>query len=316
MGRIASFLLVLGCLLTGCGSSSSPVAAPTSAEAAVAATANPQVASYTVGVPSAGSVKVQFGTTTSYGRSTSSVSATGAGSVNVLVAGMLASTTYHMQAVFTSSTGDVTKDEDRTFTTGPVPSKFSATFKATTAPGQTPQPGIELVNGVSSPGLPGPVATDLSGNVIWTYPNEDNENGQSAQAVRLLDNGHMVLLVGQNSSVLLSNTAGIDAASELREIDLAGTAIRSLSIGALNTALAKAGFGVVGGGFSHEVLPLSNGHFLTLVTTLKSVTLTGGDFANDGAGGCGGGSGCELAASMGVELIRSPGCESAPIQLS
>ncbi len=279
MRQIASLFVALPSLfLFGCGSSSNPsVPPPTlSADTAVAGTANPQVANYTVGVPSAGSVTVRFGTSTSYGRSTSSVSATGAGAVSVLVAGMLANTTYHMQATFTSSAGQVVADQDRTFTTGAVPAKFVATFKATTASGQTPQPGVEMLEGIASPGgLPGPVVTDLSGNVIWTYPNTDNANGQSALSVRMLPNGHMSLLVGQNSSFLLGNAAGVDATSEIREIDLAGTTIRSLSIGALNAELAKNGFAVVGGAFSHELLPLSNGHFLTLVTTLKSVTLTG-----------------------------------------
>ena len=253
------------------------MSAPTlGADTAVAGTANPQVANYTVGVPSAGSVTVKFGTGTSYGRSTSSVAATGAGAVSVLVAGMLANTTYHMQATFTSSAGQVVADQDRTYTTGALPAKFVATFKAATASGQMPQPGVEMLEGIASPGgLPGPVVTDLNGNVIWTYPNADNANGQSALSVRMLPNGHMSLLVGQNSSFLLGNKAGVDAASEIREIDLAGTTIRSLSIGTLNTELAKNGFPVVGGAFSHELLPLSNGHFLTLVTMLKSVTLTG-----------------------------------------
>ena len=286
VGKPFLVVLVGGVFLAGCGSSGVSVRATAFSDATgVTVTSNPQVAKYTIGVPSTGSVKVQFGVDTSYGRSTWSVPAASAGPVSILVAGMLAQTTYHMQAVFTSSTGQVLTDTDRTFTTGAVPSKFVTTFAATTASGQTPQPGIEMLQGIASPGgLPGPVATDLQGNVIWTYTNTDDANGISAVSVRMLSDGNLILVVAHNSSLLLGNSTGIDAPSELREVDLAGDTVRSLSITDLNTRLAANGFAVVAGGYSHEVLPLSNGHFLLLVTTLKAVTLAGGFGADGGAG--------------------------------
>lgn len=269
-------LFLLGCGSNSVSTSSKPVTSATSST--VSTTNNPQVASYTYQALSTGTVKIQFGTDTTYGRSTWSVPATAAAPVTILVAGMLANTTYHMQAIFTDTDGVRNFDADHTFATGALPASNTAVITAATVSGQTPQPGIELVNGIAGVvggGLAGPVATDLSGNVIWTYPNADIADVISDYPVRLLDNGNILMLVSHSSSTLLANTTGIDTISEIRQVDLAGNTVQSLSITDLNTRLAAHGFTFTGGGFSHEILPLANGHFLTFVTTLKSVTLTG-----------------------------------------
>ena len=242
----------------------------------VATTANSQVANYTYKVPSAGFVTVNFGTTTSYGRSTAPVRSAGAGPASVLVAGMLANTVYHMQAVFTSATtGASTADADQTFTTGGLPCKFTSAITATTTAGQTPQPGIEMLDGVNFGGLPAPAATDLNGNIIWTYPFPDQTSGISAFPIRLLSNGDMIMIVAHNSSALLTNKTGTDSASEIREIDLAGDTIRSLTIAQLNASLAAHGFPLSVGGYSHDIVQLANGHLLVIATLEKSVTLNG-----------------------------------------
>ena len=72
----------------------------------VAATSNPQVALYTITPPFAGTVTVNFGPTTSYGKQTWSVaSPAGGGPVSIEVAGMLGSTAYHLQAAVTLADG-------------------------------------------------------------------------------------------------------------------------------------------------------------------------------------------------------------------
>jgi arylsulfate sulfotransferase len=66
----------------------------------VSPTNHPLVARYTITVPDGSRVSIQFGLTTAYGTSTWQVDApTGGGEVSILVAGMLASTTYHMAAL-------------------------------------------------------------------------------------------------------------------------------------------------------------------------------------------------------------------------
>ena len=155
------------------------------------------MADYTYTAPGAGSVVVQFGPTTSYGRRTSAVTTTAAGRVSILVAGMLATTTYHMQAVYTAANGATDSDPDQTFTTGSVPAKFVGTVTASTTSGRTPQPGIEMLNGLGilTSTMPSLFATDLSGNIIWTYPFSDQASGLVALPVRMLSNGDLLLFV-------------------------------------------------------------------------------------------------------------------------
>jgi hypothetical protein len=122
-------------------------------------TNNPQVARYTMTLPFPGSMIVKFGTTSNYDLSTWTQSTdTAGGQVSILVAGMKASTPYHMAATIQFSNGITVTDEDHTFTTGAVPnySGFNLALTTTTTPGITPQPGLELLNP-----LAGIVVTDL-----------------------------------------------------------------------------------------------------------------------------------------------------------
>ena len=83
----------------------------------VSATANPQVALYSVNLPYPGSVTVDFGLTTAYGAKTWIQTAATAGPVSILVAGMLPLRTYHLQATITLPNGIALKDADQVFNT-------------------------------------------------------------------------------------------------------------------------------------------------------------------------------------------------------
>ena len=62
----------------------------------------------------------------------------------------------------------------------------------------------------------------------------------------------------------------------LREIDLAGNTVRELSIQELNARLAAKGFNLNAALMHHEVLPLTNGHWLVLVNEVRALSgLTG-----------------------------------------
>jgi hypothetical protein len=89
----------------------------------VAATQNPLVASYSIVVPAGTSVQVQFGLDTSYGFSTSMIQTSTGGTVTLLVAGMRAGTTYHMQAIVDLIGGAQLLDTDHSFTTGSIPAE-------------------------------------------------------------------------------------------------------------------------------------------------------------------------------------------------
>ena len=163
----------------------------------VASTNNPQVALYTVNLPFPGSVTVNFGTDTTYGRKTWTKTSPVAGPVSILVAGMLGKTLYHLQAAVQFSNGVTTADVDHTFTTG-APT-VTPSLAVTTTPGQTPAPGIEQLTLISSPGVGYPfglAVTDLQGNVLWSYAPPADTSGYSIQGAKMLPNGHYLLSIG------------------------------------------------------------------------------------------------------------------------
>lgn len=143
--------------------------------ASVTPTSHPLVALFTIGAPSNTTVEVEFGTDTTYGRNTSPLPAPpGGGQLSILVAGMKASTTYHMRARIRFSDGKWITTQDQTFPTGALPSGVLPTITASTVPGQTPSPGVELVNVIDPVGVS--VVADFEANVLWYYDNSADEN--------------------------------------------------------------------------------------------------------------------------------------------
>jgi hypothetical protein len=138
---------------------------------------------------------------------------------------MLASTTYHMQAVVKMGDGSNYTDGDHTFTTGAIPADRLPNLSTQLTGVGTPSPGIELLSlqpfnpkGGGNPLLA--VATDLAGNVIWYY---DLPANTAPFPIKPLPNGHMLVLAapfeGQTGEV-----------NDLREIDLAGNIIHQVTI--------------------------------------------------------------------------------------
>ncbi len=243
---------------------------PGIANAAVAPTQNPLVAQYTLttALGCSGQVMVEFGPDASYGKSTAWYPASAASqTTTILVAGMKASTTYHMRAQAQALCAGGTNSFDTgdvTFTTGPLPgtqtASSSAQFPAISVtlptPGLTPSPGVELLS-LTSPG-PQALVTDLQGNVIWYCPG-------NAEPVKPLQNGHFIIVRPLN----------------LQEVDLACNVVRSVSYTQVNQSLQANGYdftippplGLNGGNpFHHDVLVLPNGHWIALCEIAKSFT--------------------------------------------
>ncbi|HZZ38931.1 MAG TPA: aryl-sulfate sulfotransferase [Acidobacteriaceae bacterium] len=257
----------LGAILLGCGASANEVAG------AVAATANPQVASYTVHTNGEAAVTISFGKTNAYGLRTgvTSIPAPG-GTASIYVAGMQANTLYHMQATVEFADGRVVTDQDHSFTTSAYKSILLPVVTATTTPGQVPQPGIEIVNSINSPIMIS--ATDLSGNLIWSY--DPGDVGVSAwQAPKLLPNGDFIALAATSSSQAQTTLPGPGDGNLVREFDLAGNTVKQITMGQLNSELAANGYNLQLLVFSHDVTVLPNGHWLLLANTQKSVVLNG-----------------------------------------
>lgn len=239
----------------------------------VVPTQNPQVAEYSIYLPAPGAITVDFGKTTSYGLNTWSFptpSANG-GQINALVAGMLGQNRYHMQAQVVLNDGATLSDIDHTFGTGTPP--VTSPVKITT--NSNPQPGIEMWNTLI-PTESAPVfATDLSGNVIWTYPGQGSIL-DTIQGIQLLPNGHLLLLISYLSSLTQSAANGAPGTINLvREIDLAGNTIRQITMDQLNQSLAANStlYDEIGNlslkSFHHNVLALPNGHWVLMAALVK-----------------------------------------------
>jgi arylsulfate sulfotransferase len=236
---------------------------------------NPQVARYSLYLPAPGKMDVEFGKTASYGLNTWQVPTTSAngGQVETYVAGMLGNTTYHMRAQVTLNNGATYNDADHTCLTGTPPA--TSAVNVTTASGATPQPGIELWNTIQPASDSQAFATDLSGNVIWTYSYSHSSNDY-IQGVQLLPDGDLLMVISYLSSI----TTGLSPSvlNEVREIDLAGNTVNGLTVAQLNQKLAAENFHDAEGNvyqlgsFHHAVLPLRNGHLVLLATYVRELS--------------------------------------------
>jgi arylsulfate sulfotransferase len=227
----------------------------------VTSTANPLVANFALVAPIGASVQVQFGTTTSYGLITSAQPApANGGGVHILVAGMRASTTYHMRAVVHLSNGTIATAADQVFTTGEIPVDLLPNIAVKQTPGMTPASGVEMLclfpdpSSISTTTPPSSsitltsVVTDLQGNVIWYDPIQPH----SPYPMKPLPNGHFLVVV--------------NGLNEVREIDLAGNIVFRLLLTDLQRQLNAQGIALPGLlSFHHDVVKLSNGHLIALV---------------------------------------------------
>jgi hypothetical protein len=239
----------------------------------VTSTANPQVALYTISPPAAANVSVEFGTDTGYGLTTWAQPApAGGGAVNLFVAGMRASTSYHMRAIVQFAGGLQFADADHVFTTGTLPPNQLPPWTATTTQGLTPQPGVELINLSDNGTFTQAAAIDLAGNVLWTYTYTGSTTDQ-IQPIKMLPNGHFLVSIGPASSDALNSTQVLPGTiNVIREIDLAGDTVQELSTDTLNMRLAAAGFNLVVDTMHHDVEPLPNGHWIVICNTTQQFT--------------------------------------------
>jgi arylsulfate sulfotransferase len=230
---------------------------------------NPLVARYSLYLPAPGKMAVQFGKTTSYGLNTWQVPTPTAdgGETQIYVAGMQGQTPYHMRAEVTLANGAIYNDADHTCTTQTPPA--TSAVSVTTPSGGTPQPGIEMWNTIQPANDSQAFATDLSGNVIWTYSYSHSSNDY-IQGIQLLPNGNLLMVISYLSSI----TTGLSPSliNEVRQIDLAGNTVNSLTVATLNQKLSAGNFHDAEGNvyklgsFHHDVLPLPNGHLVLLGT--------------------------------------------------
>jgi len=247
----------------GCGSGKSaimPITQPPTTGGPVTATANPLVAQYTITQFQQGlAAWVEFGTDTNYGRQTSIVTTSATSSsgppLTILVAGMLPQTTYHMRAHL-NWVGGSSIDPDSTFTTGALPASFQLPVITVNQPNPNvlPATGVEILSLIepANTNMLQSVVTDLQGNIIWYYAYDAG----GATPVKPMPNGDMVLQL----------------TTDLREVDLAGNTIRDISIAQINQSLQANSYPYTANKFSHDVLTLPNGHWITICQATRYFT--------------------------------------------
>jgi hypothetical protein len=225
----------------------------------VTATGNPLVASYSIAPQAASTVLIEYSPDLSYSLHTSAQAASAGASVSLLVAGMQQNTLYHMRAVVTYSDGSTQTDNDHTFQTGSIPPQRVPTIKATTTPGSSPAPGVELMSlTIGNANQVLALATDPGGNVIWYY-DYDPALG-IPQPIKLLPNGHMMLVL------YLPGAPG----GTVQEIDLAGKVIRQFDYKSLGQKLQNAGYNLQVFSIDHDFVLLSNGHLLLIISNTRT----------------------------------------------
>ncbi len=250
--------------MTACGAGSD---VPSQPIASVSKTQNPLVAEFSVATECSGQAMVEFGTDTSYGRSTAWYPTPGRFlQTPILVAGMKASTTYHMRAQ-TTCAGNMAASADQIFTTGPLPSNSSfpklTVLRPNPSLSSSESPGIELIDMIdiaipATTDLIQAMFTDRDANPIWFY---DVGPGSYPFTIKPLPNGHIVF------SITRPNIPTI-----LREVDLAGNTIREMDSVALGQKVQAAGFDFVPNTYHHDLLPLENGHLIVLTNFVRPFT--------------------------------------------
>lgn len=182
--------------------------------------------------------------------------------MTVLVAGMRASTSYHMQGVIKLMDGSQVTDVDHTFTTGAIPTDSLPSIRTQVTGVGTPSSGVELLSLVplgsgGSGNLLSAVATDLAGNVIWYY---DLPVGAYVEPIKPLPNGHMLMVT-------------LGSVNDIREIDLAGKLINQITLSSIAESLTHvASFqNAVWGGLNHDVLVLPNGPLILLASIGETI---------------------------------------------
>ncbi len=238
--------------------------------AVITPTANPLVALYSVPPGRPGMVHVEFavaGNNPSW-QSTNDLPSLPSRSTNFLVAGMLPDTTYEMRDVFS----DGATSAPQLFTTGSLHSNLSfPTFTVQQPPG----PGSDVDQGLifhqfgQFPGnAPNPLATDLSGRVVWYY--DVSQSGFSRTYVgQSLVPGGTVLLLGVDQYAPLPATLDV-----LRETDLAGNTVRETNIDAVNAQLTALGDHPIFS-FTHDVERLPNGATAVIAPTERTIDVNG-----------------------------------------
>ena len=245
----------------------------TGQDAVVTATLNPLVALYSAPACAHGAMHVLFrptGLPDAEWTATNTLPCQPNQSLNFVIAGMLANTTYEM--VHRGGGDGDGRVTPLLFTTGAPPATLSIpAFTVRQPPGPDAEPDRPIIyhNLAARPAANAVnlLASDLSGRLVWYYDPLTSGLVGIGQPGGMPLPGGTVMLGGRDSHRLL----GLDV---MREIDLAGNPLRETNIDAVNAQLTAKGQEIIYG-FHHEFVRLPSGDIATLGWTRRTVPVNG-----------------------------------------
>jgi arylsulfate sulfotransferase len=165
-------------------------------------------------------------------------------SMNFYLAGMRGATKYSVMHQLDTGSA-ISKGPVLTMTTPAAPTNLPLAPVAQAAPASTPD---EIL--LQSTLLVSPIATDLSGNLVWYYPNAD-----SITLTRAVSGGYFY--------GILENATGDQSQQVLRKFDLVGMTLLQTNAARVNQQLAALGKRNIDG-FHHEARELPDGNIVVL----------------------------------------------------
>ena len=230
----------------------------TGTQAVVVATPNPLVALFSApNCPAGSTMTVYFKPQGSGFQNNTDARPCHPGTQNFYIGGMTASTAYTMNYVVTTN-GATTKGTPVAFTTGPIPTSLS--FPTISIP-VTAGPQTDSTNRIVLSGYPDPggfpIATDLSGNIIWYYT-------KVVQLVRPVPGGTILSLPSGPGTG--TGVWGPDQTRQqiVREIDLSGNTVRETNCDRVYEQLQALGLSDPLGRFNHDAIRFTNGQTMVL----------------------------------------------------
>jgi hypothetical protein len=204
-------------------------------------TSHPLVALFSAGPCTIGhSIRVRFQQNGAQTSMTTNAVPCSSNSSNFLVAGMLPSTLYQMHWEEFANNFE-NSGPNIPFTTGQLPANFPGIVAQVLVPPSPHDAAFPLILWQFLPISQWPLATDLSGNVMWYYPGE-------LEITRTEAGGHFFSM----------------ANFVLSEWDLAGNLVLQTNPEILNEQLAAQGYPIMTSFNSHETLRMPNGNILLL----------------------------------------------------
>jgi hypothetical protein len=186
----------------------------------------------------------------------------GSGSMNFLIGGMYASTTYQMNYLVDTKGVHTAGPQPLQFTTGVIPSSPNLITDFVKVPASSATSLKEKMQ-LTSYGYPyTPQATDLAGKTMWYYA---GEQPAQTEVHRMAPGGTTMNITGGPNTTTGSGLWGAQTEEQLlQQVDLVGNIIRETNVDRINEQLPS---NAAIDDFDRDEILLPNGHILAIAST-------------------------------------------------